>query len=426
MTNEQQILQLICSCCFEINSTINDKLKFNHNFFEYKTEVHKVFEEEYFNLPQWLELEQKLLLDPILNKGWLALGGYGTPREICKKVFFDSLQSDKRLICSRSFLAFNSYIEVVRCLEKREVIYTGCVRLFGIDLGSDLKISEDFGLVNLSDHEITDREQILYTFSSYFDNPDVHRTELEVRIHIQINLEEDGSLPKSMFEALDITKELATDFVSSLYLYRTCEVLIGTIVVLGGFVNRITQIRDLTRNMLEKTVKLESSDIIPLYTIFNMVKAARQNDDIFKRALSRFVMARERSSDEDRIVDFVISLESILLTEKKSAMMNELSYRFSLNGSSLIHNILPNVDRKEIFRRMKGIYNIRSKIVHGESLEKIRKSISNIEFSDLASLNNYLDECIRHIIIWLAGVSTEDRPYNKEGAWEDLLWSKGL
>jgi hypothetical protein len=79
-------------------------------------------------------------------------------------------------------------------------------------------------------------------------------------------------------------------------------------------------------------------------------------------ALRRFNLAYERALPEDRLIDYAIALEALLL---KGDEQQELSYRLALRGSALLGE---NPDaRLEIFSRLRTAYSTRSNIVHGGS-----------------------------------------------------------
>lgn len=122
-------------------------------------------------------------------------------------------------------------------------------------------------------------------------------------------------------------------------------------------------------------------------------------------------MATETFRMETRLVNFSIALESIFSTDNI-----ELSYRISLRVSFLLGN--NSAERKEIFENVKGIYNIRSKIVHGSVLrkkekDKLLKTVEKLEvylrasiikilkepklisiFKDSSKINDYFDDMI--------------------------------
>ena len=73
--------------------------------------------------------------------------------------------------------------------------------------------------------------------------------------------------------------------------------------------------------------------------------------------LRQFNRSCQRGRVEDRILDYVICLESALL----SGVSTELSYRLALRAAKLLRI---RRDPKEVFKHMQCLYNVRSKIIH--------------------------------------------------------------
>ena len=93
--------------------------------------------------------------------------------------------------------------------------------------------------------------------------------------------------------------------------------------------------------------------------IYKLLSANQlENRDGLGLLLRQFNRSCQRERDEDRILDYVICLESALLSGVKS----ELSYRLALRAAKLLRG---RRDPKEIFGYMQCLYNVRSKIVHG-------------------------------------------------------------
>ncbi|SRR6266566_3445689 len=78
-------------------------------------------------------------------------------------------------------------------------------------------------------------------------------------------------------------------------------------------------------------------------------------------ALRRFNQAYNRESNEDRIIDLTIALESCLLAGEDK----ELSYKFALRGAALLSK---SRDPKVTKSQLQDLYNARSKIVHGSKI----------------------------------------------------------
>jgi len=76
--------------------------------------------------------------------------------------------------------------------------------------------------------------------------------------------------------------------------------------------------------------------------------------------LRRLVDGLSRTRLDDRIVDYAIGLEALLLGDSKN---DELSYRFRLRGAMVLAEV--GEDRHQAFQNLKDFYNARSTIVHG-------------------------------------------------------------
>lgn len=80
----------------------------------------------------------------------------------------------------------------------------------------------------------------------------------------------------------------------------------------------------------------------------------------------RLVDGGGRERHEDAIVDYAIGLE-VLLT---AGITDELRYRFALRGATILG--CSGGDKKELFQKLRDFYNVRSSIVHGSHVEKLR------------------------------------------------------
>lgn len=154
---------------------------------------------------------------------------------------------------------------------------------------------------------------------------------------------------------------------------------------------------------------------------YHMVNNLNSDDGVLKRSLERFILGRRRDSFLDSIVDYVISLESILLTSNGSPTYSELSYRFALNGSSLFNTCPLKMNKRAAFIFMKNLYDIRSYIVHGSSREEIDKRIKKYDSKGVESFMLSIEKYLRISICWLNSIPKSERPYFKEYGWEGFL-----
>lgn len=125
-------------------------------------------------------------------------------------------------------------------------------------------------------------------------------------------------------------------------------------------------------------------------------------------ATQRLVDAARRTKPEDAIVDSIIGLESILLYSPGDT--SELRFRFSLNYSMLF----PKEGRQEAFYLARQLYDLRSKIVHGDLLQKnIKIGAKERSVFEVATLAKSI---LRTTIVQF--LSTDGKPdFTKESYW---------
>ena len=82
------------------------------------------------------------------------------------------------------------------------------------------------------------------------------------------------------------------------------------------------------------------------------------------RSIERFSQAIENDSDLNRVVDFIICLESLYSSKEL-----ELSHRFAMRVASVLGQTPK--EKIKIEELMRQLYNLRSKIVHGDTIPDI-------------------------------------------------------
>ncbi len=117
--------------------------------------------------------------------------------------------------------------------------------------------------------------------------------------------------------------------------------------------------------------KIEEKDVPELKNIFTFL--VTENDGRFKVAQRRLSLGMERISLEDRLIDYMIGLETLYLPDGNA----ELTFRLSLRIAFLLYAD-PN-ERKEAFKYIKDMYNTRSTIVHGKKYNLTKDEISKLE-----------------------------------------------
>ncbi len=113
--------------------------------------------------------------------------------------------------------------------------------------------------------------------------------------------------------------------------------------------------------------RLEGNEITSFkifYENFSKVLPKVKQLEFLDLAIRRFVVATEENLSEDKVIDFMIALESLYSTETQ-----ELAYRFALRLASLLGT--SDKEREYLFEfAKKGYGDARSKLVHGESYKK--------------------------------------------------------
>jgi hypothetical protein len=189
--------------------------------------------------------------------------------------------------------------------------------------------------------------------------------------------------------------------------------------------------------------KLDLHQLESISKTYNIIGEANL-DNILNRALNRLFIALKEdlhspnmvnSPNWDKILDLVISLETILLSSKNT-IKTELTYRFKLNGASLLWDVT-GYEKRKIFEVLGNVYEIRSKIVHGgddkkivSEIDKILHKLNIIDNSGgngvgkLLSLSNLLEGWIRLLVEKIVKIPIDKRPYKIEGGWEELIWKE--
>ena len=109
-----------------------------------------------------------------------------------------------------------------------------------------------------------------------------------------------------------------------------------------------------------------------------------ENDQRFELAMRRFMGAYEKPFGGDRLIDYWIALESLLMPEPSAG---ELSYRASLRGACFISDH----ERAVVFEHLRNSYKARSKFVHGVPGEVDGDTVARTE----AYLRKVLLGCLR-------------------------------
>ena len=130
-------------------------------------------------------------------------------------------------------------------------------------------------------------------------------------------------------------------------------------------------------------------------------------------AIKRLRASYERyfSDDPERLLDIAFAFEAIFLNDGDN---KDLSYRLALRAARLLGKTLK--ERHEIFNSVKNLYNFRSKIAHGETLDTIKsKNVADKLQQVLTRAPRILKDAIIEMILGNAPRGLQDP--KKIGEW---------
>ena len=148
------------------------------------------------------------------------------------------------------------------------------------------------------------------------------------------------------------------------------------------------------RNGLQPNSKLKLEECTELVRLWDSLKTVPSQ---LKWSLRRFSLALGRDLIEDRIVDFVISAEALLLSDSSSEDRGEIRYRFSLRGAKFLEG--EGFSALELFRIFRLAYDWRSAVAHGGRLpEKLDTPLRSLKLSKTISTESEFSDLIEDLV----------------------------
>jgi len=324
-----------------------------------------------------------------------------------------------------------TYIQnFAKTLSMKYLDYTIFRRILGIEMTCDrIELEPDVVLVRLTEKELNERMPNMSMMEIGMPYIDLTQHMAELRCTVQVKNKKLYWLnpPK---EIKDNLLHMCDIVFSSLILYKAGMMESGPyffkINPEGGedFFEYIPLTYQFFLPLFPGKIFINEEDVEPLKTSYRAVKKICNETGVLYSALKRFILGTNRVSPEDKLVDYVVAWESLLLTVDDKPVKGELSYRFGLNGSSVLHWTLPEISREEAFEFMRALYECRSIIVHGAGSQKnLEKALAKVQAQDLSCMANRGGEYLRKAIFWMADIDEENRAYKSRGGWESLLWN---
>ncbi|MDO8548815.1 MAG: HEPN domain-containing protein [Ignavibacteria bacterium] len=374
-------------------------------------------------------LKNQIVNDPILKDAVKIAGANGLADRIIHMVFVKStsllVDDQSKIFCNpeKAFLEFERLRDLFLA---KEVECEGCARILGLEpYINEIIINEEVKIVRLCDNDQKLNEPILKRDHRKIEKAepsDEYKTEIKVRFKYPVNPKEEMYLLKAEEKAREKTRNICRNVLSALYLILPGKFDLGQIESKSFFQGTCCTFARSDLNIGFEDIKFEKDYTQKFIEILNILNNGQQNDEMLERVMRRYNIRRTRDNDQDKLIDYVIAWESILLTVNGNPIRYEMAYRFRLNGSSVIRKCLPDIERKDVFNFFDNVYDIRSSIVHGESEIIINKKVCKSKFANLNELTERVDYYLRETICWLLKMEYENRPYKKDEEWENLLW----
>jgi len=333
------------------------------------------------------------------------------------KIFIDENQARQKIREIRSQfsqkkLKFQAHARILGVIIKRKKI----------------EMPDGLCLYRLNKKEINARQPLIEAFytNALWTDPQItfHPTEIRHSMGLSIDTSKDFAFFEATNKATQEARNAFQNLIESILLVKEGDVQLGPFAMEGGPVQSGISYNSTTRLIPFPEVVISNAQAKQLVKIYNLLTGdERGKDKVLKQALKRFFIGRNRHDPVDKLINYVISWETILLTSKGSPIKQEQNYRFSLNSSSLLSSVYKNKKKKEYFVKMKCAYAIRSTIVHGGSDKETKKQLKSGDFLDLNNVCQFLENNFRKTVWWLIDIDRSKRPYYDEYGWENLLWT---
>jgi hypothetical protein len=153
-------------------------------------------------------------------------------------------------------------------------------------------------------------------------------------------------------------------------------------------------------------VVLKLAEVEEFKNFYKIIRDARNSDYKFlNMAINRFNYAYERKRQEDKLIDYMVAFEALFMKETQ-----ELRHRLSVRIAKFLKGKYD--ERKELSSKFKKIYDIRSKIVHGNTINP--KNLEKLEVESLNELISEVEEQLRVSIKKIINLIDQDVNYNHE------------
>lgn len=325
---------------------------------------------------------------------------------------------------------FDKVIETLKDLNRlfssEQIEYLATIRLFGAGLSQkSINFPDNVIAYRLNRKELNDRQPIVDSFISFgFATHELASTPVELQLLVTVTVDhgKDGALIRAGSEAEKVATGIFLKIVDSILVAKEGKTTTGHFN-LNSELNFIPIGKSMDKPLSSHIhLTISKADIEKINIAYGLLSNGVRCDKVINRSLHRFVLGRKRADIFDKLIDYVVAWESILLTNNGSPITQELIYRFALNGAAIISVATKTKDKKKLFKKFKSAYGTRSAIIHGGDRSAWDKYLALGEFENIQELCSFLEHSFRDVIFWLEALSKDKRPYAVQYGWEDLIF----
>jgi len=364
--------------------------------------------------------------DKVFSKAGTTAGYFGQFPRLLEYILVNSGKQKRSHIEFDTSNAKQIAASFRKDLTRSALQYSASARLLGVRLTQkeinlpDRVTAHSLSRAQLNRRQIPVEPYVTMPFTSQFDA--VHPTELRLSIKVPVDLHSAHAHFNAQNFAVNTARDAFEKIVDAIIIAGDGSAKLGPVDITGG-IFLMQRGRSFSHEVTPNiNITIRKRDVANIAVIFKLITHGRGGDKTLVRSIQRFLLGRKRITFVDKLVDYVIAWEALLLTNEGNPSTQELGYRFALNGASLITCAVPKSSPRDIFLKMKCGYQARSNIVHGGSDSNLNKTLANSNFTDTKDLCDFLEANYRKVIFWLLTVTPNHRPYKGKSGWEQLIW----
>jgi len=381
---------------------------------------------EISKLKSYSEAKQAFECDPVFTQALKSAGYYGTFEGALQHLIISSGCIRRNRVIIKMPKAHENLSKLRHNFTQNIFNYNASIRILGLQMRcKEIHITDHTSLYRLSRRECNELQPIIdnsFTYGHHDHQIAFHPVEARTSLKVNVDHSKASSIFNANFEAQRIAYDKLSIILNTLFLSSSGNIKFGPLRLVGGIEHMPFGRSLILEPILGERMIISKKDTERLKTAYNILSESAIADQVIKRSFHRFMLGRQRYDVKERLIDFVIAWEAILLTIKDNQNHSELSYRFAMNGAAICH-ATGCVNKKTAFNEMKIAYSLRSTIVHGGDDKTLTKKLQPSNFSNIKELCDTLEIYYRKVIFWLAKLTLNQRPYSKDNGWEELIWS---